>query len=317
MLAFAVTAVASSSSRAPSSRSAATCVLRSEFAGASASGASSASFFAGEEARTFHAARSFVASSPGLPSFEVVCMGRRAAKIAARKGKADLLKGKLYSRVGKKIITAVKQGGPDPVANSALASILKEARNASVPTDIIDRNIKKASEANQAAFNEITYEFIGHGGVGILVEALTDNPNRANSEVRRVAQKAGGKIASPGSVSFNFSQKGAIRLSGVSVSEDAMFEAATEAGADDVFMEGEEEGSFTVLTAPGDLYAVKEALEAGLGIQISPETVNLEMIPNAVAEDLSDEDADANDAMIEALEELDDVNHVFHSMPRE
>lgn len=134
------------------------------------------------------------------------------ANIKHRKGRADAIKGKLFTRVTKEIISAVKQGGPDVKNNPKLRAALQKARDVNLPNDNIERNIKKASSQDQADFTQMTYELYGYGGVGILVDIMTDNKNRAAAEMRIATNKRGGTIANPGAVSFNFDKKGVIQV---------------------------------------------------------------------------------------------------------
>lgn len=229
------------------------------------------------------------------------------ANIKHRKGKADAKKGKVFSRVTKEIISAVKMGGPDPKSNTRLRLALQKARDANMPSDNVERNIKKATSSDQADYLESSYEIYGYGGVGIIVEALTDNKNRMASDVRIAINKNGGTIATPGSVAFNFDQKGLISLAKEGADADALFLEATEAGAED--FEETEEG-FIIVTDPSSLYAVKEAI-AAKGYKISE--AELEMVPKVTVA-CSEEDEKSNIALIEWLEELEDVDHVFHNM---
>jgi YebC/PmpR family DNA-binding regulatory protein len=230
------------------------------------------------------------------------------ANIKHRKGKADAKKGKIFSRIAKEIISAVKVGGgPDPKNNPRLRLALQKAREQNVPNDIIDRNIKKASSADQANFDEFTYELYGHGGVGIIVDAMTDNKNRLSSDMRIATNKRGGTIAAPGAVAFNFDRKGVIQISKKHAIEEELFLAATEAGAED--FEAADE-MFIVTTDPAHLYAVKEAINK-LGFQC--DEASLEMIPKSTV-DVDEENAKANMALIEWLEDLDDVDAVYHNM---
>lgn len=230
------------------------------------------------------------------------------ANIKHRKGKADAKKGKVFSRIAKEIISAVKVGGsPDPKSNPRLRIALQKAREQNVPNDIIDRNIKKASSADQANYDEFTYELYGHGGVGIIVDAMTDNKNRLSSDMRIATNKRGGTIAAPGAVAFNFDRKGVIQISKKHAIEEELFLAATEAGAED--FEAADE-MFIVTTDPAHLYAVKEAINK-LGFQC--DEASLEMIPKSTV-DVDEENAKANMALIEWLEDLDDVDAVYHNM---
>lgn len=229
------------------------------------------------------------------------------ANIKHKKGRADAKKGKIFSRCAKEIISAVKQGGPDPKANTKLRLALQKAKVANVPSDVIDRNIKKASSADQADFTELTYELYGHGGVGIIVDTMTDNKNRTASDMRIATNKKGGSIGSPGSVAFNFDRKGVIQIGKDQGDEETLFMQATDAGADDFDVA---EDTFIVVTPPDLLYEVKDKLEEA-GIAVGE--TNLEMIPKTTVS-CDDDTRAANEALIEFLEELDDVDAVFHNM---
>ena len=230
------------------------------------------------------------------------------ANIKHRKERADAKKGKVFSRIAKEIISAVKVGGgPDPKANPRLRLALIKAREANVPNDIIDRNIKKASSADQADFTEMTYELYGHGGVGIIVDAMTDNKNRLSSDMRIATNKRGGVIASPGAVAFNFDRRGVIQVPKGQISEDELFIVASEAGALD--FEAEDD-IFIITTDPTDLYKVKEAItNAGYPCQ----ETSLEMIPKTLVQ-CNEETIKANQALIEWLEQYDDVDAVYHNI---
>jgi YebC/PmpR family DNA-binding regulatory protein len=176
------------------------------------------------------------------------------ANIKRRKGKADAIKGKLFSRLTKEIITAVKQGGgSDPKTNARLRLAIQKARAGNLPGETIERNIKKASSQDQADFVSILYELYGHGGVGILVEVLTDNKNRISSDIRIATNKRGGTIASPGAVAFNFDHKGVLQFKREQINEEALLTLATELGAEDLEVD---ESFCLVITAPEQLYAV-------------------------------------------------------------
>lgn len=229
------------------------------------------------------------------------------ANIKHRKGRADAKKGKIFSRIAKEIISAVKIGGADAKGNSRLRLALQKARAANMPTDNCDRLIKKASSTDQSDYIEMTYELYGYGGVGIIVEVMTDNKNRIASEMRIATNKRGGTIANPGAVAFNFDRKGVIQIPSEGVDEETLFHAATEAGAED--FEATDE-MFIVTTDPTDLYAVKEKLdEAGF----TSEEASLTMIPKTTI--ACDEEAlKANEGLIEWIEEIDDVDEVYHNM---
>lgn len=230
------------------------------------------------------------------------------ANIKHRKERADAKKGKVFSRIAKEIISAVKVGGgPDPKNNPRLRLALQKARTANMPNENVDRNIKKASSADQADYHEMTYELYGHGGVGLLVDVMTDNKNRISSEMRIATNKRGGTIASPGAVAFNFDRRGVIQVSKKNAVEDELFLAATEAGAQDFEVTDE---MFIITTDPADLYTVKEAINH-LGFNC--EEAELIMIPKSYVE-CDAEIAKENLALIDWLEELEDVDAVYHNM---
>ncbi|KAI7844794.1 hypothetical protein COHA_001674 [Chlorella ohadii] len=237
-------------------------------------------------------------------------MGRRSAKIATRKGKADAQKAKLYGKIGKQIAQAVRQGGPDQVANARLREALAAAKMAQVPTDIIERNIKRASES-KADYAEVTYEAYGHGGTGFVIECLTDNVNRSASDVKAAITKAGGKVADPGSVLFNFQRQGLVMVDAAE-GEDKVFEAAMDAGASDMQPATDDDGNvvgFKVLTAVEDYGAVSSSL-AEQGLKIQPEASGLVYVP-MVQQEVDDDAFEANEALLERLLAVDDVDAVY------
>lgn len=230
------------------------------------------------------------------------------ANIKFRKEKADKSKGKLFSRITKEIISSVRLGGPDPKSNPRLRSALQKAKAVNLPNENIQRNIKKATSPDQADYSEVTYEIYGHGGVGIIVEAMTDNKNRTASDMRIAINKKGGTIANPGAVTFNFDQKGIIQVLKKNFNdEDQLFLLATEAGAED--FEASDD-LFLITTAPDMLFEVKEKL-ASLGVPV--EGSELEMIPKNIIE-CDPENTKANLELIDWLENLDDVDSVYSNM---
>ncbi|MES2121348.1 MAG: YebC/PmpR family DNA-binding transcriptional regulator [Chlamydiota bacterium] len=229
------------------------------------------------------------------------------ANIKHRKGRADVLKGKVFSRLTKEIISAVKQFGPDPKSNSKLRIVLQKAREANLPSDNIERNIKKASSADQADYVEMSYELYGYGGVGIIADVMTDNKNRISSDMRIATNKKGGTVATPGSVAFNFDRKGVIQVAKSKAVEDELFIAASEAGAEDF---DSTEDLFIITTAPELLFQVKEKLDH-LGIKC--EEAQLQMIPKLYIE-CDPETQKLNLDLIEYIENLDDVDVVYHNM---
>ncbi len=232
------------------------------------------------------------------------------ANIKHRKGKADAMKGKIFSRLAKEIISAVKQGGSDPKSNSKLRLAMQKARAQNLPNDVIDRNIKKASSADQADYVSMTYELYGYGGVGIIADVMTDNKNRISSDMRIATNKKGGTVATPGSVAFNFDRKGVIQVLKTNAIEDELFLIASEAGAED--FEATED-SFIITTAPDQLISVKEKLDQH---KITCEEAELQLIPKNYVE-CSPENQKLNFELIDYLEALDDVDAVYHNMKLE
>ena len=229
------------------------------------------------------------------------------ANIKHRKERADKKKGKIFSRLAKEIISSVKQGGPDPRANPKLKLIIQKAKENNLPNDVIERNIKKASSTDTQDYLEMNYELYGHGGVGIILDILTDNKNRIASEIRIATNKCGGTIAAPGSVAFNFERKGVIQVLKKNAVEDELFLTASEAGAEDF----EEEEDIYIITTPyDDLNRVKEALEQN---NVPVEEASLDMLPKVYV-NCSSEDEKKNLALIDWLENIEDVDAVYHNM---
>jgi len=237
-------------------------------------------------------------------------MGRAAAVRAATKAKTDSKKAKVNAFYGKKIIMAVKQGGPDPNGNRQLAELIKQAKANSVPVDNINRAIKRASEANIGDYSESTFEAYGHGGASFIINVLSDNANRANSEVKSTINKQKCKFAESGSVLFMYDRKAKLEVNAV-LDEDELLEAAIEAGCDDMeLLEGDEEGSSIVYADPGEASSMLEAIKS-LGHE--EVRMNLAHVSKAPVE-CSEEDFELNMKLIDALEELNDVDSVEHNM---
>lgn len=228
------------------------------------------------------------------------------ANMKHRKERADKKKGKIFSRIVKEIMSAVKQGGPDPKSNSKLRAAIQKAKDANLPNENIERNIKKAS-SSETEYTPLTYELYGYGGVGLILDIMTDNKNRISSDIRIATNKCGGHLATPGAVAYNFDRKGIIRVPKSAVKEDDLFMLVTESGADDFSVEDES----YMITMPVEAFThVKEAIEKS-GIQC--EEAELGMVPKTWIE-VNDQDADSNIALIEWLENLDDVDAVYHNM---
>ncbi|KAJ0777935.1 putative transcriptional regulator TACO1, integrase-like protein [Helianthus annuus] len=149
-------------------------------------------------------------------------------------GVQDAKKAKLYAKVGKEVVSAVKKGGPSPISNTALASILEKAKELDVPKDILERNIKRASDKNQEAYIEKVYEVYGYGGVGLIVEVSTDKINRSVARVREVVKDCGGKMADPGSIIFKFKRARVVNVKVTDADKDQLLTIALDVGADDV-----------------------------------------------------------------------------------
>jgi len=234
------------------------------------------------------------------------------ANIQHRKGRQDKARGKLFSKLSKEISIAAKMGGPDPDMNPRLRLAVANAKGQSMPKDNIQRAIDKASGADAETYEEIRYEGFGPGGVGIIVECSTDNRNRAASDVRTAFSKNGGNLGETGAVAFMFDQVGEIRYSEEVADEDTMFEAAIEAGAEDVsYEEGDADegvpGERVVTCARDDLNEVSAALQENLG---EPKSVNIIWKPQT----LTPVEADKVESVLrilEVLDDLDDVQNVY------
>ena len=224
--------------------------------------------------------------------------------IMHRKGRADAVRSKLFSKLSREITVAAKAGMPDPAMNASLRLAVNNAKAESMPKDNIDRAIKKASGADAANYDEIRYEGRGPGGVGIIVEVLTDNRNRAAANVRSIFTKNGGSLGETGSVAFMFEHMGEITYPVAAGSEDAVMEAAIEAGAQDV--ESDDEGH-TIYTAFDDVSEVSAALEAALG---PAKSTHIIWRPKALTP-VEGEPVGTLLKVIDALEDDDDVRNVY------
>lgn len=229
------------------------------------------------------------------------------ANIKHRKEKSDQKKGKIFSRIMKELLTAVKHGGPDPKTNAHLRTVIQKAKDANIPNENVERNIKKATSQDTADFHEMTYELYGYGGVGIIADVLTDNKNRISSDMRIATNKRGGTVASPGSVAYNFERKGVIQVPKKELGEEDLFLLVTESGAQDF---DSDEDYYYITTAVEDFDKVKEALKAK---NITIAEASLAMVPKVLVE-CNEEDAKNNLALIDWIEALDDVDAVYHNM---
>lgn len=237
------------------------------------------------------------------------------ANIKHKKEKNDAAKGKIFTRLGKELMVAVKEGGPDPNNNSKLRDVIAKAKSNNMPNDTIDRSIKKAAgDANAANFTAITYEGYGPNGTAIIVETLTDNKNRTASNVRNAFTKGGGNVGTPGCVSFMFDTKGQILINKeeCNMDSDELMMLALDAGADDF----NDEDAFEILTNPDDCGTVREALEkAGLKLDQAEVT----MIPQTWVELTDPADIKQMNRILDLLDDDDDVQAVYHNwdMPDE
>jgi len=224
--------------------------------------------------------------------------------IMHRKGAQDKKRSALFSKLAREVTTAAKMGGPDPDANARLRLAIKAARSQSMPKDNIDRAIKKSEEAGGDNFDEVRYEGFGTGGVGVIVEALTDNRNRTASNIRAIFTRGGGNLGETGAVSFGFDRVGCITYLADKASNDEMFEAAIEAGAEDC--ESDEE-HHTLYSSMDDLHEVAKALEEQFG---EAEEVKIIWKPQNTI-DLDDEKGEKLLKLLDTLEEDEDVQNVY------
>lgn len=230
-------------------------------------------------------------------------------KIKGIKEKNDQQNAKMYTKIGREIAVAVKLGGADPNSNSQLKNIIAKAKAINMPNDNINRSIKKASgELNTVNYESMTYEGYGVGGSAVIVYALTDNKNRTASDVRHDFEKFGGSLGSNGCVSYLFNKKGVIYVQrGTGISDDDMMMTALEAGAEDIAIEDE---IFEIYTTPENFETVKSNLE---GINITIADSSIDLIPTNYV-DLPADKQVTFQKMIDALEDSDDVQEVYHNV---
>jgi YebC/PmpR family DNA-binding regulatory protein len=225
------------------------------------------------------------------------------ANIKHRKGRQDAARGKLFGKLAKAIEIAAREGGGNPDFNPTLATAVFKAKAASMPNDNIERAIKRGTgEAEGALYEEIWYEGYGPGGVALYVQILTDNRNRAASDVRSTFTRSGGNLGEPGSVGYLFAQKGLIEVKG---NEDEVILTALDAGAEDVRDSGD--GWYEVVTSPGDLQQVRTALGDG-GLEV--DSADITQLPSSTVP-VGEAEARRLLRLIDALDDLDDVQAVF------
>jgi YebC/PmpR family DNA-binding regulatory protein len=229
----------------------------------------------------------------------------RWSQIKRKKGKADVQRGKLFSKILREITVAAKNGGGDPKANMRLKAAIESAKEANMPQDNIKRAVQKGTgELPGESYEEITYEGYAPGGVAIMVHVLTDNRNRTGPEIRHSFEKFGGNMGASGAVAWMFERKGLIQADAEKISEDDVIEKALEAGAADV---RRVEKAFEITTAPAQMDAVREAM-ARAGVPIIEAQVT--WTPQSTVR-VDGKDATSVVKLIEALEELDDVQSVY------
>ncbi len=223
-----------------------------------------------------------------------------------KKAVVDAKRGKLFAKLTKNVEVAARQGGADPAGNPTLYDAIQKAKKSSVPNDNIERAVKRGSgqEEGGAAYETIMYEGYGPSGVALLVECLTDNRNRAASEVRTAMTRNGGSMADPGSVAYLFARRGVIIVPGAATTEDDILNAVLEAGAEEV---NDLDGSFEVVCEATDVVEVRQALQAA---GIDYDSAEATFLPS-VTVPLEEEDARKVFKLVESLEDSDDVQNVY------
>ncbi|MBQ1771671.1 MAG: YebC/PmpR family DNA-binding transcriptional regulator [Clostridia bacterium] len=232
------------------------------------------------------------------------------ANIKNKKEKTDAQRGKVFTKIGREIAIAVKEGGgPDPVNNSKLRDVIAKAKAANMPNDNINRSIKKAAgEGSSVNYEEITYEGYGPGNMAVIVQVLTDNRNRIAAEMRHIFDKSGGNLGASGCVGWMFDKKGLIVIErGAMMDEDEVMMAALDAGAEDFVTQDD---AFEVYTSPSDFSTVREALEnAGYSFF----SAEVQMIPQNTVNISDKETAEKVERFLDNLDDNDDVQEVFHN----
>jgi len=231
------------------------------------------------------------------------------ANIKHKKEKTDSQRGKIFTKLGREICLAIKDGGPDPSVNSKLADVIAKARANNMPNENITRNIKKAAgDDGSTNYEEITYEGYGPGGVAVILEIVTDNRNRTAGEVRHAFDKAGGSMGANGCVSWMFDKKGVIIIEKTAATdEDELMMAAVDAGAEDF---NPTEDAFEIITAPESFSAVRKALEDAGYTFIEAQ---IDMIPQNTVPVTDEENLKKINWMLEQFDEHDDVQNVYHN----
>ncbi len=228
--------------------------------------------------------------------------------IMHKKEKTDAQRAKVFTKIGKEMAVAIREGGADPVSNSKLRDLIQKAKANNVPNDNIDRIIKKFSGDNAVNYEEMVYEGYGPCGVAVIVEAMTDNRNRTASEVRHAFDKFGGNLGQSGCVSYLFEDKGVIVIEkDAKIDEDKLMETALEAGAEDFLTEDD---CYEIYTETADVYAIKDALEAAGYTVLSAEE---DKVPSNYITLEGEDDIKHMQLLLDALEDNDDVSDVYHN----
>ena len=228
--------------------------------------------------------------------------------IMHKKEKTDAQRAKVFTKIGKEMAVAIREGGADPVSNSKLRDLIQKAKANTVPNDNIDRIIKKFSGDNAVNYEEMVYEGYGPCGVAVIVEAMTDNRNRTASEVRHAFDKFGGNLGQSGCVSYLFEDKGVIVIEkDAKIDEDKLMETALEAGAEDFLTEDD---CYEIYTETSDVYAIKDALEAAGYTVLSAEE---DKVPSNYITLEGEDDIKHMQLLLDALEDNDDVSDVYHN----
>ena len=228
--------------------------------------------------------------------------------IKRKKEKTDAQRAKVFTKIGKEMAVAIREGGADPVSNSKLRDLIQKAKANNVPNDNIDRIIKKFSGDNAVNYEEMVYEGYGPCGVAVIVEAMTDNRNRTASEVRHAFDKFGGNLGQSGCVSYLFEDKGVIVIEkDAKIDEDKLMETALEAGAEDFLTEDD---CYEIYTETSDVYAIKDALEAAGYTVLSAEE---DKVPSNYITLEGEDDIKHMQLLLDALEDNDDVSDVYHN----
>ncbi len=229
----------------------------------------------------------------------------RWSQIKRKKGKTDVQRGKLFSKILREITVAARNGGGDPKVNMRLKAAMESAKEANMPQDNVKRAVQKGTgELPGESYEEITYEGYGPGGVAVLIRVLTDNRNRTAPEIRHVFEKSGGNMGSAGAVSWIFERKGIIQVDAERIGEDDLLAQALEAGASDM---KRVEKVFEIVTAPGEMDAARAALERH---RVPVLRAEVTFVPQSTVR-VDGKDARGVLSLIEALEELDDVQAVY------